>query len=424
MDVNKISLRFAIVGAIAVALLLPLAMIQELVDERAFYFQTATQSVTDGWGNAQKIVGPVLIVKQRRADGWAVQGETPPRLVIPAQDVTAQIEVRHEIRQRGIFEAPVYVANVSLSGHFAPHALEDDLDWASARLVFGISDSHGIRDVTLVVANEPQQPQPLAATAWFGGGLQADVDLSGTTADVPFNLTVSLRGSTSLSTILPAARSQLTMTSSWPHPSFRGRFLPDTLRTSTDGFSASWASHELAHGFPKRWADETTADVLHGKGVIVDLYEPVSTYRSVERAVKYGPLFLAITFLTLLCFELASGMRFHFVQYGATGLAMLLFYLALLSLAEHVSFAGSYATATLLLISLTGWYVSRITRTRRLAAIFVGVLICVYGVLFMLLRMEAYALMAGTAVLLAGVAALMWTTQGLTERQAHDDDST
>ena len=68
------------------------------------------------------------------------------------------------------------------------------------------------------------------------------------------------------------------MTSSWPHPSFRGRYLPDTLSTSDTGFKAAWANHEFSQGFPKTWPVRATPQVLENKAVAVDLYEPMSAY--------------------------------------------------------------------------------------------------------------------------------------------------
>ena len=430
MEINKTTLRFAIVGSIAVALLLPLAIIQNLVDERECYYHTAAQSITDGWGNAQTLTGPLLIVPQRSAGVWEMEGKPAPRMAILAQRVNAEIHVQHEVRRRGIFEVPVYVTNVTIEGAFPTHNLansqdfEGSLDWSKAKIVFAISDTHGIRNVTLTAANGQRELQPLASNAWLTGGLQADVDLKaiqGQGDDATFGLSLSLRGSTSLSAVLPAARSELSMTSSWPHPSFRGRYLPDTLSTSDTGFKATWANHEFSQAFPKTWAVTATPQVLENKAVAVDLYEPVSAYRSVERGVKYGALFVAITFVTLLCFELAANLRFHFAQYAAAGFAMLIFFLALLSLAEHLAFAAAYGIASVVMVALTGWYVSRITRTRRLAAVFSAVLLSVYSVMFLLLRMEAYALLAGTLVVLAGLAALMWTTQGLTQAKPDGD---
>ena len=141
---------------------------------------------------------------------------------------------------------------------------------------------HGIRDVALQIAHTNPELQPLSHDKWLKGASHANVNLADQ-QDVTFTLTISLRGSTSLSATLPAARSLLAMTSSWPHPSFRGRFLPDTLQTSPEGFAAAWANHELSGGFPNTWPVESTQAVLSNKAVVVDLYEPVSAYRSVER---------------------------------------------------------------------------------------------------------------------------------------------
>ncbi len=423
MDTNQLSVRFAIVGAIAISLLLPLAMIQGLVDEREHYFNTATQSVTDGWGNTQEILGPLLVVP-RRAKGWTVEEAGGQHVVIPASTLEAQIEVAHEIRRRGIFQVPVYVAHVQATGEFDLSALARDetLDWSGAKLVLGISDLHGIRTAALSLAGQTRELQPLPHSHWVPTGLWADAALRQTTP-APFTLSLSLRGSTRLSASLPAASARLGMRSTWPHPSFSGRFLPDSLTTSDDGFVASWIGHELARGLPNRWTADATGRVLQGKAVVVDLFEPVTAYRSVERGIKYGVLFVAVTLLTLLCFELATGLRFHYVQYGVAGLAMLVFFLVLLALAEHLAFGLAYAVASLTMISLTGWYVARMTRTHGLAAVFAVVLGAEYAVLFTLLRMEAYAMLTGTVVVLAGLAALMRTTHSLTTREQPDPDS-
>lgn len=411
MNSNKLAVRFLIVGAIALGLLVPLGLLMGLVSEREGHYHTARQAVTAGWGASQRVNGPLLVVPQRiPSGGWTVEGSPPEPYVLPAAVLDAQVTLRPQIRERGIFRIPVYVAELVLTGRFEPTELAavEALDWSRARVLVGISDLHGIREAALRVGASNAALAALPTTQWLGTGLQADYVAS--SGDSSFSLTLSLRGSHTLAVTLPAARSALTMTSSWPHPGFRGRFLPESIDSTEQGFSARWASHELAQGLPKRWLAGATPEVLaHAVGA-VELYEPVAVYRSVERAVKYGALFLAVTFLTLVCFELTTTARFHFVQYGATGMAMLVFFLVLLALAEHIDFAVAYAAATLVIIGLTGWYVGRITGSRRLVATFALALGCVYGVLYMLLRMEAYSLLAGTFVVIAGLAALMRVT--------------
>jgi inner membrane protein len=140
----------------------------------------------------------------------------------------------------------------------------------------------------------------------------------------------------------------------------------------------------------------------------------VTGYRVVDRAIKYGVLFVALTFLTFVCFELTLGLRFHPVQYGVVGIGLVLFYLALLSLSEHLSFGAAYLASTGLLTGLISGYVRSMTGSGKLmlwTAVVVGAL---YAVLYVLLKLETFALLVGTGVLFLGLGALMYSTRTLT----------
>ena len=145
----------------------------------------------------------------------------------------------------------------------------------------------------------------------------------------------------------------------------------------------------------------------------VRLFQPVTGYQVVDRAIKYGILFIALTFITFVCFELTFSMRFHPVQYGVVGLALVLFYLTLLSLSEHLAFSLAYGLATVLLTSMIAWYVHGLSASRPLA-LFTGLVIAaLYGVLYVLLKLETFALLLGTGVLLLGLFGLMFATRSL-----------
>jgi inner membrane protein len=147
----------------------------------------------------------------------------------------------------------------------------------------------------------------------------------------------------------------------------------------------------------------------------VRLFQPVTEYRVVDRAIKYGLLFIALTFLGFVCFELTLDTRFHPVQYGVVGAGLVLFYLALLSLSEHLAFAGAYLIATGALSLLLGAYVWGMTRSVRMTAWLIAIVLGLYGTLYVLLRLEAFALLVGTGVLLCGLAALMFSTRNLAQ---------
>ena len=136
-------------------------------------------------------------------------------------------------------------------------------------------------------------------------------------------------------------------------------------------------------------------------------------YRVVDRAIKYGVLFIALTFATFLCFELTVRRRFHPVQYGVVGMALVLFYMTLLSLTEHLPFELAYLASTVILTGMISLYVKGITRSRNLAGLTALLLGGLYAVLYVLLTRELFALLLGTAVLLICLSALMLSTRTL-----------
>ena len=206
------------------------------------------------------------------------------------------------------------------------------------------------------------------------------------------------------------------MQSTWPHPSFDGGLLPDVRATSrADGFTASWTARDLARGFPGVMRiSSTDDDYFEDKDLGFSVFEPVDLYSSVERSIKYGMLFVVLTLVSVLCLELSTGMRFHFVQYGVTSVALVLFFLTLLALAEHIGFTWGYVVAAVVLTGMIGWYAYGSTGNRRLAVAAFGSLAVLYAGLYALLRLESVALLVGTVVLLAALAMIMRVTRGLT----------
>lgn len=134
-------------------------------------------------------------------------------------------------------------------------------------------------------------------------------------------------------------------------------------------------------------------------------------YRMVERALKHGVLVLALVFAAFFLFETLAGLRLHAVHYGLVGAAMCLFYLALLALGEVVEPGAAYvgaAGASSLLVTL---YSAAILKTRGRAMVIGALLASVHSVLYVVLRMENFALLAGTGALFAALAAVMYFTR-------------
>ena len=427
MGNHQLSIRFLIVGALVLGMLIPLLFVGGVAEERQHYFARAAAEVSRSWGGRQCINGPFLVIPvidsyQINDDGQVEFGERRLHRVLLPESLHIDAQLDHQFRHRAIYHIPVYRADLKVSGHFTiPNLAEligndDNVLLDEARLVFGIANTQAISQAAgLAWADTDASWQAGSGESWLNTGIHAELPALTPGSTAPFEFQLSIKGTDSLSLLPVGGESSIAMASSWPSPSFTGRYLPDDHTTTEAGFSANWSIHELARSLPDMWTAERQSPELGNDYATVNLHDPVSTYHVIERGIKYGLLFVTLTYLTFICFELSTPIRFHFVQYGVVGLGLVLFYLALLSLSEHMKFVVAYLLATTLLTALISWYVHVMSHSRRLTLIVFGIILSLYIVLYTLLKLEAFSLLAGTGVLLVGLGALMYATRGLSE---------
>lgn len=134
-------------------------------------------------------------------------------------------------------------------------------------------------------------------------------------------------------------------------------------------------------------------------------------YRMVERSLKHSVLVLTLVFAAFFLFETLAGLRLHAVHYGLVGGALCLFYLALLALGEVLSpgqaYVGAAVASSLLIICYSISILHSYARAGTIAALLAGE----HSVLYIVLRMEDYALLAGTTALFVVLAAVMFFTR-------------
>jgi len=143
----------------------------------------------------------------------------------------------------------------------------------------------------------------------------------------------------------------------------------------------------------------------------VSFVELADPYQSVNRSLKYAPLFLGLLFLSYFVFEVTTGKRVHPAQYILVGFAQIIFYLLLLSFAERMGFDLGFlvaGAATVILLSANaGWiFVSRAQGLRALACFSL-----LYALIYLLLRLEDNALLVGAIASFLAVAAAMYFTR-------------
>jgi inner membrane protein len=136
-------------------------------------------------------------------------------------------------------------------------------------------------------------------------------------------------------------------------------------------------------------------------------------YRMVERSLKHSVLVLVLTFAAFFLFETLAGLRLHAVHYGLVGAALCLFYLALLALGEVLPPGQAYIGAAVASSALVICYSISILQSYARAGTIAGLLAAEHSVLYVVLRMEDYALLAGTASLFAVLAGVMFFTRNV-----------
>ena len=106
-------------------------------------------------------------------------------------------------------------------------------------------------------------------------------------------------------------------------------------------------------------------------------------------------MFLCVGFFGVFVLELTSGRSVHPVQYVFVGLALILFYVLLLSLSEHIGFTMAYLVASAATGGMLSLYVGRSLQSAARGYIMLFVFLILYGLLYLILRLEDYALLAG-----------------------------
>jgi len=426
-DSNRAAtIRFATVSVLALAMLVPLALVEGVTDERQAFSDRTFADIAATWGDAQQINGPYLVIPElhRRQvsseTGELVWQEWRESHIVLPDALTIEAQIEHQYRHRAIYEVPVYLADMQIHGSFPElHSLLParpgvKLLLNDAFLLVGVSQTEAIRWASSVDLGGSQAAFTSGNDqVWLSHSVKAPAMGLELTQPLRFSFSLQLKGTRCFGVFPLGSSNDIRMSSTWPHPSFSGRYLPEHYTITDAGFEASWQIHELARNLPAHWLLGDQQPELNTAPVRVSLFQPVTEYRTVDRAIKYGLLFISLTFLSFICFELTLAVRLHVVQYGVVGIGLVLFYLALLSLSEHIPFAAAYALATGLLTALISGYVQAITRRQALSAWAGGIVLTLYANLYVLLQLEAFALLVGTGLLFSGLIALMYATRRL-----------
>lgn len=434
--------RFSLIALLVGLLNIPLNMVSNLVMERSQLYHQVLADIASTWGHEQKIQGPVLLIpytekfvsiklltdkdgNERKVNKTSYQHKTA--IVLPDQ-LSIDVNLLSQTRKRSLYESLVYTSDLKLTGSFKRPDITrlsnniDKIHWDKAWLSVGLSDTQAINNVSkLTWSTNGTEPHKIdfepgtKIVKTIASGFHALVNLSNQPehGDYPFSLTMNVNGSNGFYFSPIGKITQVNIKSDWPHPSFQGDVLPNHHQIDKQGFSAEWSIPHLARNYPQIWRLETDHFNINDFNAGVNLFESVSLYSKITRAIKYGSLFFILTYITFLIFEMGIGKRLHIVQYGMIGLALSMFYLTLLSMAEQSGFFNAYISAAGIIITMISLYAYAAIRSVTKISIIAILLSGLYFILYSLLKLEDHALMGGTVLLLVILAVMMYMTRNI-----------
>jgi len=430
---NTLLWKGALVLVLAVLLWIPLLMIENTIQARTGYRYEAVSAIAASSAGEQKLWGPVLTVSVEEeydevVTGWTKAGEVAGtkrqvrKHTVQIKPAAVELKGKMDVEQRklGLFSTPVFELNATLSGNYVAPSVKDlpplgpnaKLKWGNPVLTVGVGDTRGIAGAPIAtLAGTPLEivgGSDLADFKTGFHGIASTLQLDGSAKTLPFTVTLRLVGTSAFGFVPVGTVSTAELSGNWPHPSFGGDFLPRTRTVQDSGFSAQWGTTALA-----------STGIKEQQGFQVRLIEPVDMYQQATRSVKYGFLFIALSFAAFFAFEQLKRLRIHPIQYGLVGLVQAVFFLLLVSLSEHMVFAWAYAASASASVLLVGVYLASVLRGVMRALGFSAAMATLYAALFGLLQSEQNALLLGSVLLFLLLAAVMlgtrkvdWYSQG------------
>ena len=410
-----------LIGCI-VLLSLPLMMVRELINERADYRSEVVDAIEQSNSGSQKLSGPLIAIpitetltrmeNQKEVNyqrSW-VYYWLPESLAVAGKQTV-------ESRRVGIYSGQVWHNTLQIKASFDPLRLaalrKTNIVLGQPRLVVSVGDARGIGAIHAPEVNgNVLSVEPGLGISGDGAGIHMPMPaLAEDNKPLEIAFSLDLNGTGDFSLVPLGRNSELQLTSNWPHPGFLGSFLPTQREVSAAGYRAHWQSSWFANDMGSYFKDDMEIPWSRLPAFSADVMSLADQYQLTDRATKYAILLIGLTFMAFFVFESLTRRPLHPMQYLLVGLSLVLFYLVLLALSEHIGFTAAWLAASLSGAVMNGIYLQAVLRGWRNSLLFVAALLLLDGVMWFLLHSEDSALLLGTGVLALALSVLMFLTR-------------
>ena len=410
-----------LIGCI-VLLSLPLMMVRELINERTDYRSEVVDAIEQSTSGSQKLAGPLIAIpitetltrmeNQKEVNyqrSW-VYYWLPESLAVAGKQTV-------ESRRVGIYSGQVWHHALQIKASFDPLRLaalrKTNIVLGQPRLVVSVGDARGIGAIHAPEVNgNVLSVEPGLGISGDGAGIHMPMPaLAADNKPLEIAFSLDLNGTGEFSLVPLGRNSELQLTSNWPHPGFLGSFLPTQREVSAAGYRAHWQSSWFANDMGSYFKDDMEIPWSRLPAFSADVMSLADQYQLTDRATKYAILLIGLTFMAFFVFESLTRRPLHPMQYLLVGLSLVLFYLVLLALSEHIGFTAAWLAASLSGAVMNGIYLQAVLRGWRNSLLFVAALLLLDGVMWFLLHSEDSALLLGTGVLALALSVLMFLTR-------------
>lgn len=403
-------------------LLVPLFMVSNLISERESYRNDVENTLRQSTSGPQKLVGPLIAIPVTEVfykveDEKRVEYKKSYLHFILPESLRVDGSQHVESRSIGIYDGQIWNTDLKIKAQFTTAKMAqlkgETMTLGQPFIAVGVGDSRGIGTVSVSKINgETLSVEPGSGAYGALPGIHIPLTDKALEAKAfTLEMSLNLAGTGSFAVVPVGRNSELTLDSNWPHPGFMGDYLPLKHKISETGFQANWQSSWFANNMESWFSEQPSPEWRGIPAFSVTVATPADQYQLTDRAIKYAILLIALTFMAFFVFETLTGLRLHPMQYLLVGLSLVLFYLVLLALSEHVGFTPAWVFASLVGAAMNGMYLQAVLKSWKRSGLFVLALLGLDVVMWFLLRSEDSALLLGSAVLALALFAVMYLTR-------------
>ncbi|MBB6327349.1 inner membrane protein [Algoriphagus iocasae] len=415
------SLKLLVIGFIALLLLIPQALITDLIDERQTRLQETENEVTNKWSRAQTVIGPYLALPYHAYREVLSNGESKVvKELKTAYFLPDLLDIKGDLQaeslHRGIFNVVVYRGDLDLKADFSSIALEklditaEQVLWDQATFLISVSDLRGIgENPDLKLNNVSLVSEPFTDTQSNLRGLQFPASLDPVSKDFTISGKIKLKGSKEFHIVPLGKTTSLKLSGNWPNPSFQGDFLPEDRVLNDEGFESTWKVLHFNRPFGQEFINTLPNFLESSFGLSLKM--PVDQYQQSIRTSKYAILIIVLSFLALFLMETFTKRRIHPLQYTLVGFALVLYYTLLIALSEQFGFSLAYLISSFATVGLLAFYSKSLFYQFKTTAIFTGILSAFYLFIFVIIKQQDYALLIGSIGLFVALALTMFISR-------------